>query len=84
MEKSANSQTREKARAIVAGVLTGIVPVEKITDTAQFIDLGVDSLDKIEVMFALEEHFHIDISDDAIEGLKTVGDMLSYVERATA
>jgi acyl carrier protein len=39
-------------------------------------DLGADSLDKVEIIMTIDEEFHIDISDEAAEGVSTVGDLL--------
>jgi len=39
-------------------------------------DLGADSLDKVEIIMAIDEQFHIDIPDEAAERVSTVGDLL--------
>lgn len=43
-------------------------------------DLGVDSLDIFEVVMSLEEAFAIEISNDDIEDIKTVGDIVNYIQ----
>jgi len=43
-------------------------------------DLGADSLDVVELVMALEEEFGIDIPDDDVTNLKTVGDAVTYIE----
>ena len=43
-------------------------------------DLGADSLDLFEMVMAFEEHFGVDIPAEDLEQLKTVGDVMSYVE----
>ncbi len=43
-------------------------------------DLEMDSVDTIELLFHLEDAFHIEIPDDDLEKLKTVKDITSYVE----
>lgn len=43
-------------------------------------DLGLDSLDLIELVFKMEEAFHIDIPNADLAGLRTVGDAITYVE----
>ena len=43
-------------------------------------DLGADSLDVVELVMALEEEFGIDIPDDDVNNLKTVGDAVTYIE----
>lgn len=58
------------------------VPLEKITPQAKFVeDLGADSLDIVEMMMSLEEAFGIDIPDEEAEKLKTVQDVLGYLEQ---
>lgn len=53
----------------------------KITEDASFIDdLGADSLDTVELIMSLEDKYEISIPDDDAEGLKTVGDVLRYLQ----
>ncbi|MBI5149702.1 MAG: acyl carrier protein [Candidatus Omnitrophica bacterium] len=48
--------------------------------TSLIADLGVDSLDTLELVMALEERFRIEIPEEDVEGMKTAGDVVSYVE----
>jgi len=58
------------------------VSTEKVVPEARFIEeLGADSLDTVELVMALEEQFGIEISDEDAETLKTVGDLLRYLEK---
>lgn len=43
-------------------------------------DLGADSLDRVELVMALEEEFGIEISDEKAESLATVGDAIKFIE----
>ncbi len=43
-------------------------------------DLGADSLDAVEIVMALEDQFKIEIPESAAENIKTVGDILTYLE----
>jgi acyl carrier protein len=43
-------------------------------------DLGLNSLDAIELMFKVEEEFDIEIPDPDLQKLRTVGDLVSYLE----
>lgn len=43
-------------------------------------DLGLDSLDLVDMVQTLEQEFRIEIPDEAMEPLKTVGDVLGYLE----
>ncbi len=64
----------------VAGVNQSDVAEEKsFTD-----DLDVDSLSMVEVVVAAEEKFGVKIPDDEVQNLKTVGDAVSYIEKAQA
>lgn len=51
-----------------------------ITDTSFKEDLGADSLDLFELVMAFEEAFEIEIPSEDLEEIKTVGDVVSYVE----
>ncbi len=44
-------------------------------------DLGADSLDVVELITTIEDEFDIAISDDTVETIKTVGDIVNYVEK---
>lgn len=43
-------------------------------------DLGVNSLDMIELVCAVEDEFDIEIADKKIKSLITIGDLISYIE----
>jgi acyl carrier protein len=43
-------------------------------------DLGADSLDVVELVMALEEEFSIEVPDDDVENIRTVGDIVQYIE----
>jgi acyl carrier protein len=44
-------------------------------------DLGLDSLDTVEVTLGLEEKFGIDIDDSELEDVETVGDAVNLIEK---
>ena len=46
-------------------------------------DLGADSLDLVDLMMALEEEFDIEVTEDEVENLKTVGDIVDFVKNRT-
>ena len=61
-----------------------IVGDNLILDTALLVeDLGVTSLDRFELIMGLEEEFCIEISEHDLEGVKTVADVVSCIERKT-
>ncbi|MFV0399591.1 MAG: acyl carrier protein [Oscillospiraceae bacterium] len=43
-------------------------------------DLGADSLDVVDLVMSLEEEFDIEIPDEEIESMKTVGNIVNYIE----
>ncbi|WP_295217514.1 acyl carrier protein [Ruminococcus sp.] len=43
-------------------------------------DLGADSLDVVDLVMSVEEEFGVKIADEELEGIKTVGDIVDYVE----
>ncbi len=67
-----------KVKGIIADQLE--VAVEKLTRETTFEDIDADSLDIVELVMALEEEFDLEISDQEIENIKTVGDVVKYIE----
>jgi acyl carrier protein len=43
-------------------------------------DLGADSLDVVDLIMSIEDEFAIEVPDDQIENIKTVGDVVNYIE----
>lgn len=69
----------EKVQAIIVDSLS--CDAENITLTARLAeDLGADSLDAVELNMALEDALGVSIPDEELAGLKTVGDIVKYVE----
>jgi acyl carrier protein len=60
------------------------IPPESISLESTFDSLAIDSLDKINISFEVEEAFDIEIPDDALGTLKTVGDIVSGVQKIRA
>ncbi|MFN4279303.1 acyl carrier protein [Thermosynechococcus sp.] len=77
------SEILEKVKAIVADQLS--VDAEKVVPEASFAeDLNADSLDSVELIMALEEAFGVDIPDEEAEKLKTVQDVLDFINSKVA
>ncbi|MBO5726603.1 MAG: acyl carrier protein [Clostridia bacterium] len=43
-------------------------------------DLGADSLDVVELLMTIEDEFDVEIPDEEIENIKTIGDLVKYIE----
>ncbi len=68
-----------RIQAIVTEQL-GVEAAEVTKDASILDDLGADSLDVVELVMALEEAFDIEIPDDAVEEMRTIGDIQRFVE----
>lgn len=69
----------EKVKAILAEQFD--VEEDTITmETSVAEDLGADSLDVVDLLMSIEDEFEIEIPDTEIENMKTVGDLLKYIE----
>lgn len=70
----------EKIKAIIAEVLN--IDVETITaDTAFVDDLGADSLDIFQIVMGIEEEYDIELDNDTVEQIQTVGDAAEAIRR---
>ena len=69
----------EKVKSIIVDQLD--VEEDKVTMDANIQeDLGADSLDVVDLVMSFEEEFDIEIPDDQVENIKTVGDVVKYIE----
>lgn len=61
------------------------VKPEEVTMEASFTDdLGADSLDVVELVMAFEDEFEIDIPDEEVGEIKTVGNAVDYISKKKA
>ena len=58
-------------------------PEEMTMDTKIAEDLEADSLDVVEMLMSVEDEFSVQIPDEDIESLKTVGDVVEYIQNHT-
>lgn len=69
----------EKVREILCNQLD--FDEDKVTMESSIVDdLGADSLDVVDLVMSLEEEFDVEIPDEEIENVKTVGDMVRFIE----
>lgn len=70
----------EKIKKLIAKELN--IVTDKITPESKLSeDLDVDSLDAIELIMTLEEEFGISIPDNEAQKFKTVGDIITFIEK---
>lgn len=69
----------DKVKELIADQLD--VDADSVTTSSNIQDdLGADSLDVVDLVMSLEEEFDIEIPDDAVANIKTVGDIVKYIE----
>ena len=69
----------EKLRGIICDQLD--LDPENVTEDSLIIeDLGADSLDIVDIVMTLEEEYGVEVPDDAIENIRTVGDVVRFIE----
>lgn len=57
------------------------IPIDSITADSKLVDdLKADSLDIVELVTSLEEEYNIEISDEDIKNIRTVGDVVRFIE----
>ena len=74
-----NEELTERVRGIIAAAQH--VPVENITADSTFEQLGIDSLDGINILFAVESEFNINIPDDAAQKIRSVRDVVDGIAK---
>ncbi len=70
----------EKVKDLIADQLD-VDDKESITESSSITDdLGADSLDVVDLVMALEDEFSVEIPEDQVENIKTVGDIVKFIE----
>lgn len=69
------------ARVIRVIAETQRIPRESVTAGSTFEELKIDSLDGINIVFAIENEFNVNVPDDAAKSLRTVQDVVAGVEK---
>jgi acyl carrier protein len=74
-----NEELTERVRGIIASAQH--LPQEKVTADSTFQELGIDSLDGINILFAVESEFNINIPDDAAQSIRSVRDVIDGIAK---
>ena len=77
------SEIANRVTAIIVDKL-GVSESEVKPEATFAQDLGADSLDTVELIMEIEKEFGVQIPDQDAEGITTVGDAISYIEKAKA
>jgi len=72
----------EKVKKLISEKLAK-KPDEIRREAALVDDLGADSLAIVELIMTMEDEFDIEVSDEEAEALRTVGDVIEYLEKKT-
>ena len=75
------SDISSRVKAIIIDKL-GVDEAEVTSEASFTNDLGADSLDTVELIMEFEKEFDIQIPDDQAEAIATVGDAISFIEKA--
>ena len=69
----------EKVKKLISEQLD--VEEDAIKETSSITDdLGADSLDVVDLLMSIEDEFEVEVPDEEIENIKTVGALVSYIE----
>ena len=77
------SEIANRVTAIIVDKL-GVSESEVKPEATFAQDLGADSLDTVELIMEFEKEFGVQIPDQDAEGITTIGDAISYIEKAKA
>ena len=73
------TKTIDKVKLIIANQLS--TEVEKLNEKTNIAEeLGADSLDLVEILMSLEDEFGISIPDEAIPNIKTIDDIVKFID----
>jgi len=68
-------------RVISCVAKTQKLPPESVTIDSKFEDLGIDSLDGVNILYALETEFNVSIPDEGVLGIKSVKEAVEQLDR---
>jgi acyl carrier protein len=76
-----NEEEIREGLAEILEEVAGVKPADVQLDKSFTDDLDVDSLSMVEIALAAEDKFGVKIPDDELAGLKTVGDVVGYIQK---
>ena len=77
-----NEELTERVRRIIATAQH--LPEDKVTADSTFAELNIDSLDGINILFAVESEFNVNIPDEAAQTIRSVRDVVEGIARLLA
>ena len=69
--------------AVILNEVAGVDQAKVSADKSFLDDLEVDSLSRVEVVMAAEDKFGVKIPDEEVKNLRTVGDAVSFIKKAS-
>ena len=75
----AKEEIFDKLKELVVDQL-GVEEDEVTMEATMQVDLGADSLDLVDLVMSVEEEFGVKVADEDLENIKTVGDIVNYIE----
>ena len=75
----AKEEILDKLKELVVDQL-GVEEDEVTMEATMQDDLGADSLDLVDLVMSVEEEFGVKVADEDLENIKTVGDIVNYIE----
>ena len=75
----AKEEIFDKLKELVVDQL-GVEEDEVTMEATMQDDLGADSLDLVDLVMSVEEEFGVKVADEDLENIKTVGDIVNYIE----
>ena len=79
MREMAKEEIFDKLKELVVDQL-GVEEDEVTMEATMQDDLGADSLDLVDLVMSVEEEFGVKVADEDLENIKTVGDIVNYIE----
>ena len=77
-----HEELTERVRIIIATAQH--LPEEKVTADSTFAELSIDSLDGINILFAVESEFNVNIPDEAAQSIRSVRDVVEGISKLLA